>query len=380
MLGYSSASTSPGATSSSFPARRGNTSTARRSVRLKILDDDGGLAEYTGTVTVVNVAPTADGLAATSPINEGGGSSLSLTNPTDVSSVDAASLRYSFACDGLDASLASNYASASTTNAATCPFADNGSFTVKGRVYDEDAGGTTYSTTVVVNNVAPTVVAGFTSASVNCQTTATLTIDPDDAGVNDSPWKVNIDWGDGSTEPEITRRNLNSFTVTHVYAIADAYNATVTVTDKDNVTGSDLTNGITIDQTYTVDFRPPFDDSTPSGLIANKMKNGRVVPVKATIVDDCARAFVTDPAAHVTIRISKTSGSSGASDPVEEYADAGQSSAGTNEFRWSSDGFWIYNLDSKALGLVVNNLYRVDVWVGAVKATVSNWAVLQPVK
>ncbi len=43
-------------------------------------------------------------------------------------------------------------------------------------------------------------------------------------------------------------------------------------------------------------------------------------------------------------------------------------------------GFWIYNLDSKALGLVVNNLYRVDVYVGLVKATVANWAVLQPVK
>ena len=266
------------------------------------------------------------------------------------------------------------------TNAATCPFADNGSFTVKGRVYDKDGGGTTYSTTVAVNNVAPTVVAGFAAASVDCQTTATLTINPDDAGVNDSPWKVNINWGDGSTEPEISRSNLDSFTITHVYALAGPYNATVTVTDKDNQTGSDLTNGVTIDQTYTVDFRPPFDDSTPSGLIANKMKNGRVVPVKATIFDDCALAFLTDPAAEVTIRVSKTSGSGGASDPVEEYADAGQSSAGTNEFRWSSDGFWIYNLDSKALGLVVNNLYRVDVWVGGVKATVSNWAVLQPVK
>ena len=104
------------------------------------------------------------------------------------------------------------------------------------------------------------------------------------------------------------------------------------------------------------------------------MKNGRVVPVKATVYDDCALSFVTDPDADVTIWTSKTSGT-GAGDPVEEYADAGESSGGTDAFRWSDDGFWIYNLDSKALGLVVNNLYRVDIYVGGIQATVSNWAV-----
>jgi hypothetical protein len=371
--GYNSASATP---SRSCPTDDNGS----RSVKLKVLDDDGGFAEYTGTVTVVNVDPIADGLWATSPIDEGGSSSLTLTKPTDASSVDAASLKYSFACDGLDASLAASYATASTTNSASCSFADNGSFIVKGRVYDKDGGGTTYSATVIVNNVPPTVVAGFTAASVNCQTTATLTIDPNDAGVNDSPWKVNVDWGDGSTEPEISRTNLNSFTVTHVYALPGNYNATVSVTDKDGDTGSDGVNGIAIAQTYTVDFLPPFDDSNPSGLIVNKMKNGRVVPVKATIHDDCVKAFVTDPAANVTIKVSTTSGGGGSGDPVEEYADAGQSSAGTSLFRWSTDGFWIYNLDSKALGLTVNTAYRVDIYVGLVKATGSNWAVLQPVK
>jgi hypothetical protein len=329
--------------------------------------------------TAANVAPTADGLAATSPIGEGGNSSLSLTNPTDVSTVDAASLHYSFACDGLAGSLAAGYAAAGTSNAANCHFADNGSFPVKGRVYDKDGGSTTYDATVVVTNVPPTVSAGFTAISVDCRTTATLTIDPDDVGVNDSPWKVNVDWGDGTTQPEISRTNLDSFTVTHVYTLANTYNATVSVTDKDGDTGSDSSNGLTINQTYTVDFLAPFDDSTPSTLIVNKMKSGRVVPVKAKLYDDCVGAFVNDPATDVTIKVSKTAGG-GTGDPVEEYADAGQSSAGTNAFRWTSDGFWIYNLDSKALGLVVGNNYRVDISVGGVKATVDTWAVLQPVK
>jgi hypothetical protein len=142
------------------------------------------------------------------------------------------------------------------------------------------------------------------------------------------------------------------------------YTVTVTVTDKDNASDADVAVGaVTVAQTYTVDFLPPFDDSSPSGLIVNKMKNGRVVPVKATIYDDCTQSFVTDATESVTIKTSKTSGT-GTGDPVEEYADAGQSASNTNAFRWSSDGFWIYNLDSKALGLVVNNLYRVDIYVG----------------
>jgi hypothetical protein len=348
-------------------------------VVVQATDEAHPLVTDTFEWTASNVAPTANGLAATSPINEGGRSSLSLTSPTDASSVDQASLRYSFACDGLDGSLAASYGAASASNAVDCDFADNGSFTVKGRVYDKDGGATTYHATVVVDNVPPTVAASFSATSVDCQTTAALTIDPADVGVNDSPWKVNVDWGDGTTQPESTRTNLDSFTVTHVYALAGTYHATVAVTDKDGDTGSDLANAITIDQTYSVDFLPPFDDSSPSSLISNKMKSGRVVPVKAKIYDDCLGSFVTDPATDVTIKVSKTAGG-GAGDPVEEYADAGQSSAGTNGFRWSSDGFWIYNLDSKALGLVVGSDYRVDIYVGSVKATDDSWAVLQPVK
>lgn len=232
-----------------------------------------------------------------------------------------------------------------------------------------------------VSNLDPTVVAGF-DAGADCQTASTLSIDPADLGVNDYTWKVNIDWGDGSTEPEISRTDLDSFDVSHIYALAGVYNATVTVEDKDGGSGSDLTNSITVNQTYTIDFLTPFDDSSPSGLIVNKMKNGRVVPVKVTIYDDCALAPVTDPDTLVTIGVAKTTDASltGTADAIEVYADAGASSAGTNLFRWSTDGYWIYNLDSKALGLVTGSFYRINVYVDGVKATVDTWAILQPVK
>ena len=70
-----------------------------RSVKGEIRDKDGGSSTYSATVTVKNVAPTAtfnnDG-----PVNEGSSIKLSLTSPSDPSSVDtAAGFEYRFSCD-----------------------------------------------------------------------------------------------------------------------------------------------------------------------------------------------------------------------------------------------------------------------------------------
>jgi hypothetical protein len=110
------------------------------------------------------------------------------------------------------------------------------------------------------------------------------------------------------------------------------------------------------------------------------MKNGRVVPVKVALYNQCTQAPV-DPTADVTIMLTKVVVAGvDAVDPLEAYADAGQSSAGTDAFRWTTDGFWIYNLDSKALGLTTGGTYRIDVSVEGVMVTVANWALLTPVK
>ncbi|WP_448595277.1 PKD domain-containing protein [Thermoflexus hugenholtzii] len=237
---------------------------------------------------------------------------------------------------------------------------------------------------LTVNNVPPTVLIVSLDQTIDCRKNAELTFSFSDPGVNDGEWSVMIDWGDGSTDSFNASNQGPQHPVSHAYALPGTYTVTVRVTDKDGGEGS-ATGSITVMQVYAVDFLPPFDDSSPSGLIVNTMKNGRVVPVKATIYDVCRESYVNDPTTEVTIKVSKTSGN-GNSDPVEEYADAGQSSAGTNRFRWTADssvpggGFWIYNLDSKALGLVVNNLYRIDIHVGSNLATRDTWAVLQPVK
>ena len=141
---------------------------------------------------------------------------------------------------------------------------------------------------------------------------------------------------------------------------------------------------------YKTDFLPPFDDSSPSGLIVNTMKSGRTVPVKATIYDLCAQSYVTSGTVSINVQKVATPQAGASPDAVETYADAGASSSNTQGFRWSADasvpggGFWIYNLDSKALALAINQYYRIDIWIGGYpsgkQATKTDWAILQPVK
>jgi peptidoglycan/xylan/chitin deacetylase (PgdA/CDA1 family) len=120
----------------------------------RIFDKDGGFTDYTTTVVVNNVAPTAT-LSNNGPINEGGTAVVSFSGASDPSEADtAAGFHYSFALD--PSNLAAGYAAAGTASSASFTFNDNGSYTVYGRVFDKDGGFTDSTTTVVVNNVAPT--------------------------------------------------------------------------------------------------------------------------------------------------------------------------------------------------------------------------------
>jgi hypothetical protein len=116
----------------------------------RIFDKDGGYTDYQTTVVVNNVAPTAD-LSNDGPVNEGGTATVSFGGVYDPSSVDsAAGFHYSFALD--PSGLAGNYAEAGSAASAQFTFADNGSYTVYGRVFDKDGGYTDYSTVVTVAN------------------------------------------------------------------------------------------------------------------------------------------------------------------------------------------------------------------------------------
>ena len=126
-----------------------------RTVGSRIIDKDGGFNDYTTTISITNVAPTAT-LSAGTPINEGSSSAVTFSSPLDPSSVDTvAGFHYAFSCT--DGSLAgTTYAGSSTSPTTNCLFDDNGSYTVRARIIDEDDGFTEYTATVGVNNVPPT--------------------------------------------------------------------------------------------------------------------------------------------------------------------------------------------------------------------------------
>jgi hypothetical protein len=132
---------------------------------------------------------------------------------------------------------------------------------------------------------------------------------------------------------------------------------------------------------YTATWQRPLLHATTAPFPIVDIKNGRVVPGKVTISDG------TDPVTGdgatppvVTIFVSGIAcDGAGVDTPDSTYADAGQSSAGTDRFRWDGDAEqWVYNLDTKGLGLTVGHCYKLEASVDGTLA--SGFAVIRPVK
>jgi hypothetical protein len=136
-------------------------------VKGKIKDKDGGETEYTTTVTVHNVPPSAT-FNAPDSVPEGTSIDLSLTDVVDSGTADTHTFRFS--CDG------SNWTAYSGTSTHSCPTTDNGTRIVKGQVKDDDGGESEqYSASVTIENVAPS--ATFNApASVNEGTSISLSL------------------------------------------------------------------------------------------------------------------------------------------------------------------------------------------------------------
>jgi hypothetical protein len=145
-------------------------------------------------------------------------------------------------------------------------------------------------------------------------------------------------------------------------------------------------------QCFGLQFFQPLDQST-STPVMNKGKYGRVIPVKVSL--SLAGGAALDDAALAANGWTLQIGVNGAScqsgvgtDDIESYADAGQSAAGSNLFRWDAGaGQWIYNLDTKAppgMAMTIGSCYRLDVYVSDgtnnIVVSTSAYAVFQPTK
>ena len=116
---------------------------------------------YTFDVHVANVAPTAV-VSNSGPVDIGNPATVNFSNTYDPSPTDTtAGFHYSFATDSVD--LVTTYADAGTTASQNFTFADNGLYTVYGRIFDKDGGYSDYATTVTVNIGAPAAPSGLTA-------------------------------------------------------------------------------------------------------------------------------------------------------------------------------------------------------------------------
>ncbi len=185
--------------------------------------------------------------------------------------------------------------------------------------------------------------------------------------------------------------SLDSGSFSKMHALACGSN-TITALGTDEA-GRTSTDSTTVTrQCFGLQFFQPLDQST-SDPVMNKGKYGRVIPVKVRL-SLAGGAALNDAALAANgwtlqIGVNGASCQSGAgTDDIEAYADAGQSAAGSNLFRWDpAAGQWIYNLDTKAppgMTMTIGSCYRLDVYVsdGANKIVVSTsaYAVFQPTK
>ncbi|HEV2068176.1 MAG TPA: hypothetical protein VGR26_00110 [Acidimicrobiales bacterium] len=157
-------------------------------VQLKVIVSDGTnpAVERTLAINEANAVPTGSVSAAPTSVNEGSTVTVSITGATDPSAIDAASLKYSFACDGLATSLAATYAAAGTQNSAECTLPDNGTYQLLARVIDKDGGRSDYSGTASATNVNPTATFSAQSPIDEGTTSALALTNPVDPGTTDT--------------------------------------------------------------------------------------------------------------------------------------------------------------------------------------------------
>jgi uncharacterized repeat protein (TIGR01451 family) len=320
---------------------------AAGTVKLSVDDGDAnGQAFDEATLTVTNVAPTASGLTTNSPIPEGSDIVFSLTGVFDPSTVDAASLKYAFYCGVGDATAyqSATYATAGGTNSATCSTTDNGTRTVKGKVFDKDGDSNEYTESVTITNVRPTITSILTPGtgdplptSIFVNGTVDMEVEFDDPGTDDthkaqvkcSPDNVDYADVDGSGD------DVSPFTTSCTFATVGAKTIYVKVTDDDG--GYDVeTRSVMV--TYDFDgFYAPVD--RPNTM--NVSKAGQAIPLKWTLRDANGDP-VTDLVA-VTIKTVATPCVQGnTTDPLEEYANS------TSGLLNLGDGRYQYNWKTPA--------------------------------
>src|SRR5262245_54796958 len=135
-------------------------------------DNTGASSTTSFQLTVNNVAPNPT-FGNDGPVGEGSTAVVSFGGQLDPSAADAASMRFAYDLDN-DGTFDigdGTYAGSVTSSSAVVPaslLADGpGTRTVRGRIMDKDGASADFTTTITINNVAPSVTANQTTVTVD---------------------------------------------------------------------------------------------------------------------------------------------------------------------------------------------------------------------
>jgi len=250
-----------------------------QAVVLKVCDDDNACTIANAAVNITNVAPKVTATGAT--INENGTATVS-GNLQDPGAPDTFTVVINWG-DGVPTAL--TLTAGATNYSATHQYLDDNPTGTPSDIYavtitatDDDGGVGTANTTVTVNNIAP-VITGLTATPLVVLGNPTNVSGAfTDVGTKDTH-TVSIDWGDTTNSAgTVTETNgSGTFTASHVYTIAQFYTITITLKDDDTGTATQKINVI-----VTAAGKMTGGGSVDTGVTDTVGKNAKPQTIKAT--------------------------------------------------------------------------------------------------
>jgi hypothetical protein len=309
------------------------TDNGSRTVKGKVRDKDGGESEYTASVTVDNVPPTAT-LGNNGPVNEGSAVTVSFGNQFDPSTADtAAGFHYAYDCN--NGSLAgATYAGSGASPSTNCTFDDGPSTrTVRARIIDKDGGHSEYTTMVQVNNVPPTIT-GITPSPINVLVgqPVTFTGTATDPSGADTTHGFHWAWNTGSGFGPFGSDHSNTYVTS--YPVCGTYTVQAKAQDKDEgVSAAYASSPVGV---WNGNFLPPLKEG-----MSNLVQKGRVVPVQVGFGCGGHRSGL---APEIQLLLGDFVANAGAETSAENLVTDSVSNADTTGVMREVDSKYLYNL------------------------------------